>query len=112
MNVLKDKRTEAESAVAPVSLCCASENWRYRANHRVFMSGREVRINHEEYAMLYYMASVPGQVFSKVQFYAAAWGEDYLYGTNSVENIISRMRKSWRRILSILHTLNGGGSGV
>ena len=38
--------------------------------------------------MLYCMASSPGQVFSKAQLYAAAWGEEYLYGTNSVENTI------------------------
>ena len=49
--------------------------------------------NHGEYAMLYCMASSPGQVFSKAQLYEAAWGEAYLHGTNSVENIIWRLRR-------------------
>jgi len=59
----------------------------------VFMAGRKVELNHGEYAMLYCMASSPGQVFSKAQLYEAAWGEEYLYGTNSVENTIWRLRK-------------------
>ena len=65
----------------------------YHEQKRVIMAGREVQLNHGEYAMLYCMASSPGQVFSKAQLYAAAWGEEYLHGTNSVENIIWRLRK-------------------
>ena len=60
---------------------------------RVLMAGREVVLNHGEYAMLYCMASSPGQVFSKAQLYEAAWGEAYLHGTKSVENIIWRLRR-------------------
>ena len=60
---------------------------------RVLMAGWEVELNHGEYAMLYCMASSPGQVFSKAQLYEAAWGEEYLHGTNSVENTIWRLRK-------------------
>ena len=59
----------------------------------VLMAGREVELNHGEYAMLYCMASSPGHVFSKAQLYEAAWGEEYLHGTNSVENTIWRLRK-------------------
>ena len=65
----------------------------YHEHRRVLMAGREVRLNHGEYAMLYCMASAPGQVFSKAQLYAAAWGEEYLHGTTSVENIIWRLRQ-------------------
>ena len=57
------------------------------------MAGREVELNHGEYAMLYCMASSPGHVFSKAQLYEAAWGEEYLHGTNSVENTIWRLRR-------------------
>ena len=60
---------------------------------RVLMAGREVVLNHGEYAMLYCMASSPGQVFSKAQLYEAAWGEEYLHGTNSVENTIWRLKR-------------------
>ena len=46
----------------------------HHEQRRVLMAGREVELNHGEYAMLYCMASSPGQVFSKAQFYEAAWG--------------------------------------
>ena len=65
----------------------------HHEQRRVLMAGREVELNHGEYAMLYCMASSPGQLFSKAQLYEAAWGEEYLHGTNSVENIIWRLRR-------------------
>ena len=94
MDVLKDKRAEVIHAAASVSsVLRIGELEIHHGHRRVFVAGREVRLNHGEYAMLYCMASAPGQVFSKVQLYAAAWGEEYLYGTNSVENIIWRLRQ-------------------
>ena len=65
----------------------------HHEQRRVLMAGREVELNHGEYAMLYCMASSPEHVFSKAQLYEAAWGEEYLHGTNSVENTIWRLRK-------------------
>ena len=94
MDALKDKRTEIIHVTAPFSTVLRiGELEIYHEHRRVLMAGREVRLNHGEYAMLYCMASSPGQVFSKAQLYAAAWGEEYLHGTNSVENIIWRLRQ-------------------
>ena len=94
VDALNDKRSEIIHVTAPFSAVLRigelEINHEYR---RVLMAGREVRLNHGEYAMLYCMASSPGQVFSKAQLYAAAWGEEYLHGTNSVENIIWRLRQ-------------------
>ena len=94
MDALKGKRAE----VVDVSNLSASrlrigDLEIHHEQRRVLMAGREVELNHGEYAMLYCMASSPGQVFSKAQLYEAAWGEAYLHGTNSVENIIWRLRK-------------------
>ena len=94
VDALKDKRAEIIHVTAPFSAVLRiGELEIYHEYRRVLMAGREVRLNHGEYAMLYCMASAPGQVFSKAQLYAAAWGEEYLYGTNSVENIIWRLRQ-------------------
>ena len=94
MDALKDKRTEIIHVTAPFSTVLRiGELEIYHEHRKVLMAGREVRLNHGEYAMLYCMASSPGQVFSKAQLYAAAWGEEYLHGTNSVENIIWRLRQ-------------------
>ena len=94
IDALKDKRAEVIHAAAPASPVLRIGELEIHHEHRqVFMAGREVQLNHGEYAMLYCMASAPGQVFSKAQLYGAAWEEEYLPGTNSVENIIWRLRK-------------------
>ncbi|OUP59208.1 response regulator transcription factor [Pseudoflavonifractor sp. An184] len=94
VNALKGKRAEVVHINAPASsVLRIGELEIHHGHRRVFVAGREVRLNHGEYAMLYCMASAPGQVFSKVQLYAAAWGEGYLHRTTSVENIIWRLRR-------------------
>ena len=94
VDALKDRRAEIIHVTAQFSAVLRIGELEIHHGHRrVFVAGREVRLNHGEYAMLYCMASSPGQVFSKAQLYAAAWGEEYLHGTNSVENIIWRLRQ-------------------
>ena len=94
VDALKGKRAEVVSVAAPVSsMLRIGELEIHHEHRRVLIAGREVRLNHGEYAMLYCMASAPGQVFSKAQLYAAAWGEEYLHGETSVENIIWRLRQ-------------------
>ena len=94
MDALKGKRAEVVDVAAPAtSVLRIGELEIHHKHRRVLMAGRGVELNHGEYAMLYCMASSPGQVFSKAQLYEAAWGEEYLSGTNSVENIIWRLRR-------------------
>ena len=94
MDSLKGKRAEVVDVAAPAtSVLHIGDLEIHHEQRRVLMAGREVELNHGEYAMLYCMASSPGQVFSKAQLYEAAWGEEYLRGTNSVENTIWRLRR-------------------
>ena len=94
MEALNGKRAEVVDVAAPAtSVLHIGDLEIHHEQRRVLMAGREVELNHGEYAMLYCMASSPGQVFSKAQLYEAAWGEEYLHGTNSVENTIWRLRK-------------------
>ena len=94
MDALNGKRAEVVDVAAPAtSVLRIGELEIHHEHRRVLMAGREVELNHGEYAMLYCMASSPGQVFSKAQLYEAAWGEEYLRGTNSVENTIWRLRR-------------------
>ena len=84
MDSLNGKRAEMVDVAAPAtSVLRSGELEIHHEQRRVLMAGREVELNHGEYAMLYCMASSPGQVFSKAQLYEAAWGEEYLHGTNS-----------------------------
>ena len=94
VDVLRYKKGTVTEVIPPASpVLRVGELEIHHEYRRVLIAGREVRLNHGEYAMLYCMASSPGQVFSKAQLYAAAWGEEYLHGTNSVENIIWRLRQ-------------------
>ena len=94
IDALNDKRAEMVDVAAPAtSVLRIGELESHHEQRRVLIAGREVELNHGEYAMLYCMASSPGQVFSKAQLHEAAWGEEYLRGTNSVENTIWRLRR-------------------
>ena len=94
MDALKGKRAEVvDVTAAATSVLRIGDMEIHHEHRRVLMAGREVQLNHGEYSMLYCMASSPGQVFSKTQLYVAAWGEEYLHGTTSVENTIWRLRK-------------------
>ena len=94
MDALKGKRAEVvDVSNLSASMLRIGDLEIHHEQCRVLMAGREVELNHGEYAMLYCMASSPGQVFSKAQLYEAAWGEAYLHGTKSVENIIWRLRR-------------------
>ena len=94
MDALKGKRAEVvDVSNLSASMLRIGDLEIHHEQRRVLMAGREVELNHGEYAMLYCMASSPGQMFFKAQLYAAAWGEEYLHGTTSVENIIWRLRK-------------------
>lgn len=59
----------------------------------VVKAGKEVHLNHGEYSMLYCLAREPGRIFTKSQLYLAAWGEEQILGSNTVENTICRIRK-------------------
>ena len=75
VNALKDKRTEAVHVADTVSSVLRVGELEIHHEYRwVMMAGREVELNHGEYAMLYCMASSPGQMFSKAQLYEAGWG--------------------------------------
>ena len=94
MDALKGKRAEVvDVSNLSASVLHIGDLEIHHEQRRVLMAGREVELNHGEYAMLYCMASSPGQLFSKAQLYEAAWGEEYLHGTNSVENTIWRLRR-------------------
>ena len=91
---LQEKRMEVIHVAAPFSsVLRVGELEIHHEYRRVLMAGREVWLNHGEYAMLMHMVKSPGQVFSKRQLYAAAWDKEYWCNSTSVENTICRLRK-------------------
>ena len=81
MDALKGKRAEVvDVSDLSASVLHIGDLEIHHEHRRVLMAGREVELNHGEYAMLYCMASSPGQVFSKAQLYEAAWGRNIYAG--------------------------------
>ena len=75
MDALKGKRAEMIDVVEQsASVLRIGDLEIHHEQRRVLMAGREVELNHWEYAMLYCMASSPGQMFYKAQLYEAGWG--------------------------------------
>ena len=75
MDALKGKRAEVvDVSNLSASMLRIGDLEIHHEQGRVLMAGREVELNHGEYAMLYCMASSPGQMFSKAQLYEAGWG--------------------------------------
>lgn len=94
MDALQEKKAEVIDIAAPApSVLFLGELEIRPAYRQVLLAGKEIRLNHGEYAMLYCMAKTPGCVYTREQLYAAAWDEIYPYGTNTVENTIFRLRQ-------------------
>ncbi len=94
MGALQGERAEViELSVPSHNVLAFGDIEIYPDCRSVFKAGEEIRLNHGEFSMLHLMASALGQVFSKAQLYAAAWNEEYRYGTTAVENIIWRLRQ-------------------
>lgn len=94
MDALQDKNVHSVNIVTldpPVLLYGEMEI--HPAYQRVLMGGKEVLLNHGEYAMLYCMAKAPGRVYTREQLYAAAWNERCPHGSNTVDNTIWRLRQ-------------------
>ncbi len=94
MDALQEKKAEVIDIAAPApSVLFLGELEIRPAYRQALLAGKEIRLNHGEYAMLYCMAKTPGCVYTREQLYAAAWDEIYPYGTNTVENTIFRLRQ-------------------
>lgn len=63
------------------------------AEHSVTLDGQSLELNAKEYELLLYLASNPGQVFTKKQLYEQVWGESFYGDDNTVMVHISRLRE-------------------
>lgn len=94
LDVLQEKKAEVIDIAAPSPAVLRLGELEIRPAYRqVLMAGKEIRLNHGEYAMLHCMAKTPGRVYTREQLYTAAWGEVYTQGTSTVEKTICRLRQ-------------------
>lgn len=63
------------------------------AYRRALYNGRDLALTGKEYDLLYFLASHPGQIFTKKQIYRNVWQDEYAYDDNNVMVHIRRLRK-------------------
>lgn len=56
------------------------------------MAGRTVDLTYKEFELLRFLASNPGQVFTRAQLLQEVWGYDYYGGTRTVDVHVRRLR--------------------
>lgn len=61
-------------------------------NRRVLLEGAEVNLTAREFDLLYYLASNPGRVYSRVQLLDKVWGYSYEGYEHTVNTHINRLR--------------------
>jgi len=61
--------------------------------HRVTVKGREVALTSREYALLSFLASNPGRVYSREQLLEEIWGQDYSGDARTVDVHIRHLRE-------------------
>lgn len=59
----------------------------------VWVRKRNVDLTGKEVNLLLFLATHPGQIFTKKQIYTQVWGDKYLYDDGNVMSFISKLRK-------------------
>jgi Response regulators consisting of a CheY-like receiver domain and a winged-helix DNA-binding domain len=63
------------------------------ASMKAEYKGQDTGLTTKEYELLYFLASHPGQIFTKKQIYKNVWQDEYAYDDNNIMVHIRRLRK-------------------
>lgn len=79
------------------------------AAHEVAVEGRPVKLTQQEFALLKFLASHRGRVFSRQQLLERVWGVDYYGGSRTVDIHVRRLRMKLGPESVPLETVRGVG---
>ena len=71
-------------------------------------AGEAIELTYQEFELLKFLASHPGQAFTRDQLLARVWGYDYFGGSRTVDIHVRRLRAKLGDALP-LETLRGAG---
>jgi len=77
--------------------------------HAVSIGGASIDLTHSEFALLYLLVRNAGRVFSRAYLLETIWGEAYIDGDRSVDNVVVRLRKKLGGVGDYLETVWGVG---
>lgn len=79
------------------------------AAHEAMVDGRGVALTHQEFALLKFLASNRGRVFSRQQLLERVWGVDYYGGSRTVDIHVRRLRMKLGEDNVPIETVRGVG---
>lgn len=101
--VVEEDRQKAGGRVGYGGLCLDPDA--YAAT----LDGRRLNLSRTEFDLLYLLLCNPGRAFSRSYLLDAVWGESYVAGDRSVDNVILRLRKKLGRAGEAIGTVWGVG---
>jgi len=87
------KRTQVEPKIDEKDMIKVNELVIYKAERRVYWTGKEQEMTTKEFDMLRLFAENPNRAFSREELLVAIWGEDYFGSDRAVDDLIKRIRK-------------------
>lgn len=79
------------------------------AAHEVMVDGRPASLTHQEFALLKFLASNRGRVFSRQQLLERVWGVTYYGGSRTVDIHVRRLRMKLGKDNVPIETVRGVG---
>ena len=101
--ILSADREQRRSVVTYGVLIMEPETYQARLEDRI------LELTHTEFDLLYLLVQNPGRVFSRAYLLETVWGERYVSGDRSVDNMILRLRKKLGDLGDCIETVWGVG---
>jgi DNA-binding response OmpR family regulator len=79
------------------------------ASYSARLNGKPLDLTFKEFALLKFLASNPGRVFTRDQLLSEVWGYDYFGGTRTVDVHIRRLRAKLGDLDSMIGTVHNVG---
>lgn len=79
------------------------------AAHEVSVDGRPITLTHQEFALLKFLATHRGRVFTRQQLLERVWGVDYYGGSRTVDIHVRRLRMKLGKENIPVETVRGVG---
>ncbi|MCS6797893.1 MAG: response regulator transcription factor [Myxococcota bacterium] len=79
------------------------------AAHEVFVDGRPVDLTHQEFALLAFLITHRGRVFTREQLLSRVWRVEHYHGSRTVDIHVRRLRAKLGPAAAPLETVRGVG---
>ncbi len=77
--------------------------------YKVLLEDQAINLTRTEFDLLHLFVGNPGRVFSRAYLLDTVWGENYIPGDRSVDNVILRLRKKLGPLGDAIETVWGVG---